>query len=98
MSRRHAAEKREVLPDAKYGYRVVTNFINNLMIDDMDELLTPICKEKGVGLVNASPLHMRILTETGAPECVCRDGTSGASLTVSAQFQVIGRSPDAGIV
>ena len=33
MSRRHAAEKREVLPDAKYGDRVLTKFMNNLMID-----------------------------------------------------------------
>ena len=33
MSRRHAAEKREVLPDAKYGDIVLTKFMNNLMID-----------------------------------------------------------------
>ncbi|MFD0981546.1 MULTISPECIES: 30S ribosomal protein S7 [Tropicimonas] len=33
MSRRHAAEKREVLPDAKYGDVVLTKFMNNLMID-----------------------------------------------------------------
>ncbi|MGR3289966.1 MAG: 30S ribosomal protein S7 [Paracoccaceae bacterium] len=33
MSRRHAAEKREVLPDAKYGDRILTKFMNNLMID-----------------------------------------------------------------
>jgi small subunit ribosomal protein S7 len=33
MSRRHAAEKREVLPDAKYGDRVLTKFMNNLMVD-----------------------------------------------------------------
>jgi small subunit ribosomal protein S7 len=33
MSRRHAAEKREVLPDAKFGDVVVTKFMNNLMID-----------------------------------------------------------------
>ena len=33
MSRRHRAEKREVLPDAKYGDRVLTKFMNNLMID-----------------------------------------------------------------
>ena len=33
MSRRHAAEKREVLPDAKFGDRVVTKFMNNLMTD-----------------------------------------------------------------
>jgi small subunit ribosomal protein S7 len=33
MSRRHRAEKREVLPDAKFGDRVLTKFMNNLMID-----------------------------------------------------------------
>ncbi len=33
MSRRHAAEKREILPDAKYGDRVVSKFMNNLMVD-----------------------------------------------------------------
>ncbi len=33
MSRRHRAEKREILPDAKYGDRVVTKFMNSLMID-----------------------------------------------------------------
>ena len=33
MSRRHAAEKREILPDAKFGDRVVTKFMNNLMLD-----------------------------------------------------------------
>jgi small subunit ribosomal protein S7 len=31
MSRRHAAEKRQVLPDAKYGDIVVTKFMNCLM-------------------------------------------------------------------
>jgi small subunit ribosomal protein S7 len=31
MSRRHAAEKREVMPDAKFGDLVVTKFINSLM-------------------------------------------------------------------
>ena len=31
MSRRHAAEKREVLPDAKYGSIVVTKFMNTMM-------------------------------------------------------------------
>jgi small subunit ribosomal protein S7 len=31
MSRRHAAEKREVLPDAKFGSLVVTKFMNTMM-------------------------------------------------------------------
>ncbi len=33
MSRRHRAEKREVLPDAKYGDQVLSKFMNNLMKD-----------------------------------------------------------------
>lgn len=33
MSRRHSAEKRNVLPDAKFGNKVVTKFINNVMED-----------------------------------------------------------------
>jgi len=33
MSRRHRAEKREVLPDAKFGDVVVTKFMNYLMLD-----------------------------------------------------------------
>ena len=31
MSRRHTAEKRVILPDAKYGDKVVAKFINNVM-------------------------------------------------------------------
>jgi small subunit ribosomal protein S7 len=33
MSRRHRAEKREVLPDAKFGDRILTKFMNNIMYD-----------------------------------------------------------------
>ncbi|MEO1562585.1 MAG: 30S ribosomal protein S7 [Pseudomonadota bacterium] len=33
MSRRHSAEKREVLPDPKFGNIVLSKFMNNLMID-----------------------------------------------------------------
>ena len=33
MSRRHAAEKRKVLPDPKFGDVVLTKFMNNLMVD-----------------------------------------------------------------
>ena len=31
MSRRHSAERREILPDAKFGDKIVTKFMNNLM-------------------------------------------------------------------
>lgn len=39
----------------------------NLMITDMDNSLTPFARERGIGLINASPLHMGILTDSGAP-------------------------------
>jgi L-galactose dehydrogenase len=40
----------------------------NLLVNDMDHQLTPFAKERGIGLLNASPLHMGILTEQGGPE------------------------------
>jgi small subunit ribosomal protein S7 len=33
MSRRHAAEKRKILPDAKFGDLILSKFMNNLMVD-----------------------------------------------------------------
>ena len=33
MSRRHSAEKREVIPDAKYGDVVIAKFMNSVMYD-----------------------------------------------------------------
>ncbi len=39
----------------------------NLMITDMDDVLTPFAKRNGIGLINAAGLHMGILTRGGAP-------------------------------
>lgn len=39
----------------------------NLLINDMEEVLVPFAKEHGIGIVNASALHMGILTAGGAP-------------------------------
>ena len=33
MSRRHKAEKREIIPDAKYGDVVVAKFLNTIMYE-----------------------------------------------------------------
>ena len=33
MSRRHRAEKREIIPDPKYGDLVITKFMNSLMFE-----------------------------------------------------------------
>ncbi len=40
----------------------------NLMIRDLDRWLTPVAERLGIGLINASPLHMGLLTEAGGPE------------------------------
>jgi L-galactose dehydrogenase len=39
----------------------------NLLITDMDELLRPFIEPRGIGLINASPLCMGILTSGGPP-------------------------------
>lgn len=40
---------------------------SNLLSDEMDRVLAPFAEQRGIGLVNASPLHMGLLTEQGAP-------------------------------
>jgi L-galactose dehydrogenase len=40
----------------------------NLMNTDMDAVLTAFARERGIGLINASALHMGILTEQGPPD------------------------------
>lgn len=42
MSRRHAAEKRQILPDAKYGSLFVSRFINSIMEQGKKELAEKI--------------------------------------------------------
>jgi len=37
----------------------------NLMVSDLDEELMPFARERGIGIINASPLHMGILTAHG---------------------------------
>ena len=39
----------------------------NLMVRDMDTILTPLVNERSIGLINASPLHMGILSPSGVP-------------------------------
>src|SRR5665213_942114 len=39
----------------------------NLLATDMNNELAPFAESRGIGLINASPLHMGILTEQGAP-------------------------------
>ncbi len=54
MSRRHAAEKREVLPDPKYKDALVTKFINCLMYDGKKSVAEKIFYESLDMLANKS--------------------------------------------
>ena len=45
MSRRHAATKRQVLPDAKFGDVVLTKLINTMMYDGKKSASETICYE-----------------------------------------------------
>ena len=61
MSRRHAAEKREVLPDAKYGDRVLTKFMNNLMYDGKKSVAESIvygAMDRVEGRLKRSPIEV----------------------------------------
>jgi L-galactose dehydrogenase len=40
----------------------------NLLIRDLDRWLTPVAERLQIGLINASPLHMGLLTPQGAPD------------------------------
>ena len=47
----------------------VLSYCRYTLLDrSLDTALTPLAKLKGLGLINASPLHMRLLTEKGAPD------------------------------
>jgi L-galactose dehydrogenase len=39
----------------------------NLLNTDLDDVLTPFARERGIGLINASPLHMRLLSDNDPP-------------------------------
>jgi L-galactose dehydrogenase len=39
----------------------------NLANSDMEQMLSPFAAEEEIGLINASPLHMGLLTEIGSP-------------------------------
>lgn len=58
---RDVAEQAEV--DA-----ILTYCRYNLLDSSLDRVSAPLAREKGIGLINASPLNMRALTDLGAPE------------------------------
>ena len=65
MSRRRAAVKREVLPDAKYGDTILTKFINSLMFEGKKSVAERIIygaleRVQGRGGRNAIDIFMKL--------------------------------------
>ena len=61
MSRRHAAEKRDILPDPKFGDRVLSKFMNNLMIDGKKSIAEGIVYgafERVEGKLKSAPVEV----------------------------------------
>ena len=58
MSRRHRAEKREVLPDPKFGDTVLSKFMNNLMYDGKKSAAERIVYDRIEGRSKQDPLKV----------------------------------------
>jgi small subunit ribosomal protein S7 len=78
MSRRHAAEKRQILPDPKFGDLVLSKFMNNLMLDGKKSIAEKIVygaltimDEKGQGIATDD-------TETTEGETGSATGAAGS--------------------
>ncbi|MCB9881792.1 MAG: aldo/keto reductase [Planctomycetes bacterium] len=44
---------------------------DDLLADDLEDVLVPFTRERGIGLINASPLHMGVLTPQGPQAWHC---------------------------
>ena len=51
MSRRRRPEKREILPDPKFGDQILSKFMNNLMLDGKKSVEPPVVPELGEHLI-----------------------------------------------
>ena len=58
----------------------------NLLADDMDAILAPLAENRGIGLINASPLYMGMLTEAGAPDWHPAPGEMREAARCAAEF------------
>ena len=83
MSRRHSAEKREVIPDPKFGDIVVTKFMNSIMYEGKKSVAESIVYgafEQVEARVKSSPLDVfRQALENVAPAIEVRSRRVGGA-------------------
>jgi L-galactose dehydrogenase len=79
------------------GADVVMSYCRyNLLVHDLDLHLAPVLERRGIGLLNASPLHMGVLTERGAPAWhPAPDGVREAGKRIIALARARGIDPTA---
>lgn len=58
----------------------------NLLADDLDAILAPLAENSGIGLINASPLHMGLLTDGGGPDWHPAPGEMREAASSAADF------------
>lgn len=58
----------------------------NLLGDEMDGVLMPFAQERGIGVINASPLHMGMLTKSGPPAWHPAPPEVGAAVREAVEF------------
>src|SRR3954454_6566151 len=85
MSRRHSAEKREIIPDPKFGDIVVTKFMNSIMYDGKKSAAERIvygALEAIEGRAKADPLEVfRQASTTSRRPSRCAPAASAAPPT-----------------
>ena len=93
MSRRRAAVKREVLPDAKYGDTILTKFINSLMFEGKKSVAERIIygaleRVQGRGGRNAIDIFHEALTNVRPALEVRSRRVGGATYQVPTEVRV----------
>ena len=64
MSRRHAAEKREINPDAKYGNLIVSKFMNSIMYEGKKSVAEQIVYDAlGIAAEKAGKPELEVLEQ-----------------------------------
>ena len=96
MSRRHSAEKREIIPDAKYGDLVVAKFMNTIMYEGKKSVAEAIVYGafEGIeGKVRTDPLTIfRQALENVAPAVEVRSRrVGGATYQVPVEVRTVRR-------
>lgn len=79
MSRRHRADKREILPDPKFGDMVLSKFMNNIMYDGKKSVAESIVYG-AIDILESKAANQNFDDETGEDESKGKAGSKGLKL------------------